>query len=129
MALGSSLIAGALSCTRGNTSSTTTPRAMSSGSSPADIATILNVTVADSSGGQARSWFALVESRDAQGTAHRLRVFISPLAKAKDANGNTIPLPGIAARDRVRLWLKDIMQLSEPAQVFADSLQVVSTSR
>ncbi|MBL0889765.1 MAG: hypothetical protein IBJ19_04050 [Gemmatimonadaceae bacterium] len=102
---------------------------MSSGSSSADITTILNITVADSSGGQARSWFAMVESRDDKGKSHRLQVFISPRAKAKDPQGNPIPLPGIEAGDRVKFWLKDIMRLSEPAQAFADSLQVVTGGR
>lgn len=85
--------------------------------------------MADSSGGQPRSWFAMVESRDDKGQSHRLQVFISPRAKAKDTQGNPVPLPGIAAGDRVKFWLMDIMRLSEPAQAFADSLQVVSKAR
>lgn len=93
------------------------------------IHTVLNITVADSSGGQARSWFAMVESRDDKGKSHRLQVFISPRAKAKDPQGNPIPLPGIEAGDRVKFWLKDIMRLSEPAQAFADSLQVATRGR
>jgi len=91
--------------------------------------TVLRLAVADSTGGQTRSWFAMVASRDDQGKLHRLHVFISPRAKARDPKGNPIPLPGIVAGDRVKFWLMDIMRLSEPAQAFADSLQVVSKAR
>lgn len=94
-----------------------------------EVVAILNVSAADSSGGKPRSWFAMVESRDDKGKSHRLQVFISPRAKAKDSQGNPIPLPGIEAGDRVKFWLKDIMWLSEPAQAFADSLQVVTRGR
>ncbi len=94
-----------------------------------EVVAILNVSAADSIGGQPRSWFAMVESRDDKGKSRRLQVFISPRAKAKDSQGNPIPLPGIEAGDRVKFWLKDIMRLSEPAQAFADSLQVVTRGR